>query len=167
MHISDITVRRPVLAAVISMFLVLIGLVSYDKLSIREYPDIDKPVVTVSTVYLGASSEIVERDITQVLEDSLSGISNIKKITSTSKDEISQIRVEFNLSRDMESAANDVREKVSRAIPRLPKDSEQPRVAKSDTDARAILWIGFTSEQLDSIALNDYLDSGVNTSTYY
>ena len=161
MHISDITVRRPVLAAVISMFLVLIGLVSYDKLSIREYPDIDKPVVTVSTVYLGASSEIVERDITQVLEDSLSGISNIKKITSTSKDEISQIRVEFNLSRDMESAANDVREKVSRAIPRLPKDSEQPRVAKSDTDARAILWIGFTSEQLDSIALNDYLDRNI------
>ena len=161
MHISEITVRRPVLAAVISMFLVLIGLVSYDKLSIREYPDIDKPVVTVSTVYLGASAEIVERDITQVLEDSLSGISNIKEIKSTSKDEISQIRVEFNLSRDMESAANDVREKVSRAIPRLPKDSEQPRVAKSDTDARAILWIGFTSEQLDSIALNDYLDRNV------
>ena len=161
MHISDITVRRPVLAAVISMFLVLIGLVSYDKLSIREYPDIDKPVVTVSTVYRGASSEIVERDITQVLEDSLSGISNIKEIKSTSKDEISQIRVEFNLSRDMESAANDVREKVSRAIPRLPKNSEQPRVAKSDTDARAILWIGFTSEQLDSIALNDYLDRNI------
>ena len=161
MHISDITVRRPVLAAVISMFLVLIGVVSYDKLSIREYPDIDKPVVTVSTVYRGASAEIVERDITQVLEDSLSGISNIKEIKSTSKDEISQIRVEFNLSRDMESAANDVREKVSRAIPRLPKDSEQPRVAKSDTDARAILWIGFTSEQLDSIALNDYLDRNI------
>ena len=161
MHISEITVRRPVLAAVISMFLVLIGLVSYDKLSIREYPDIDKPVVTVSTVYRGASAEIVERDITQILEDSLSGISNIKEIRSTSKDEISQIRIEFSLSRDMESAANDVREKVSRAIPRLPKDSEQPRVAKSDTDARAILWIGFTSEQLDSIALNDYLDRNV------
>ena len=161
MHISEITVRRPVLAAVISMFLVLIGLVSYDKLSIREYPDIDKPVVTVSTVYRGASAEIVERDITQILEDSLSGISNIKEIKSTSKDEISQIRIEFSLSRDMESAANDVREKVSRAIPRLPKDSEQPRVAKSDTDARAILWIGFTSEQLDSIALNDYLDRNV------
>ena len=161
MHISEITVRRPVLAAVISMFLVLIGLVSYDKLSIREYPDIDKPVVTVSTVYRGASAEIIERDITQILEDSLSGISNIKEIKSASKDEISQIRIEFNLSRDMESAANDVREKVSRAIPRLPKDSEQPRVAKSDTDARAILWIGFTSEQLDSIALNDYLDRNV------
>ncbi|MBT3697535.1 MAG: efflux RND transporter permease subunit [Gammaproteobacteria bacterium] len=161
MHISETTVRRPVLAAVISMFLVLLGLVSYDKLSIREYPDIDKPVVTVSTVYRGASAEIVERDITQILEDSLSGISNIKEIKSESKDEISSIRIEFTLSRDMESAANDVREKVSRAIPRLPKDSEQPRVAKSDTDARAILWIGFTSDQLDSIALNDYLDRNI------
>ena len=161
MHISEITVRRPVLAAVISMFLVLLGLVSYDKLSIREYPDIDKPVVTVSTVYRGASAEIVERDITQILEDSLSGISNIKEIKSESKDEISSIRIEFTLSRDMESAANDVREKVSRALPRLPKDSEQPRVAKSDTDARAILWIGFTSNQLDSIALNDYLDRNI------
>ncbi|MBT3548789.1 MAG: efflux RND transporter permease subunit [Gammaproteobacteria bacterium] len=161
MHISETTVRRPVLAAVISMFLVLIGLVAYDKLSIREYPDIDKPVVTVSTIYLGASAEIVERDITQILEDSLSGISDIKEIKSESKDEVSSIRIEFNLSRDMESAANDVREKVSRAIPKLPKDSEQPRVAKSDTDARAILWIGFTSNQLDSIALNDYLDRNI------
>ena len=106
MHISEITVRRPVLAAVISMFLVLLGLVSYDKLSIREYPDIDKPVVTVSTVYRGASAEIVERDITQILEDSLSGISNIKEIKSESKDEISSIRIEFTLSRDMEFKLN-------------------------------------------------------------
>ena len=115
MHISEITVNRPVLATVISLFLVLVGLVSYDKISIIEYPDIDKPVVTVSTVYRGASAEIVERDITQVLEDSLAGISNIKEIKSESKDELSSIRIEFNLSRDMESAANDVREKVSRA----------------------------------------------------
>ena len=145
MHISEITVRRPVLAAVISMFLVLLGLVSYDKLSIREYPDIDKPVVTVSTVYRGASAEIVERDITQILEDSLSGISNIKEIKSESKDEISSIRIEFTLSRDMESAANDVREKVSRALPRLPKDSEQPRVAKSDTDATLLSLLHFAT----------------------
>jgi multidrug efflux pump len=86
MHISEITVHRPVLATVISLFLVLIGLVSYDKISIREYPDIDKPVVTVNTVYRGASAEIIERDITQILEDSLAGISNIKEIKSESKD---------------------------------------------------------------------------------
>ncbi len=161
MHISEITVRRPVLATVISLFLVLIGLVSYDKLTIREYPDIDKPVVTVSTIYRGASAEIVERDITQILEDSLAGISNIKEIKSESRDELSSIRIEFTLSRDMESAANDVREKVARASPLLPKDADKPRVAKSDTDARAILWIGFTSEQLDSIELNDYLDRNI------
>tara|TARA_Y100000768_G_scaffold74237_1_gene52374 strand:- start:666 stop:3698 length:3033 start_codon:yes stop_codon:yes gene_type:complete len=161
MHISETTVRRPVLATVISMFLVLIGLVSYDKLTIREYPDIDKPVVTVTTIYRGASAEIVERDITQILEDSLAGISNIKEIKSESRDELSSIRIEFTLSRDMESAANDVREKVARASPLLPKDSDQPRVAKSDTDARAILWIGFTSDQLDSIELNDYLDRNI------
>ena len=161
MHISEITVHRPVLATVISLFLVLIGLVSYDKISIREYPDIDKPVVTVNTVYRGASAEIIERDITQVLEDSLAGISNIKEIKSESKDELSSIRIEFTLSRDMESAANDVREKVARASPKLPVDADKPRVAKSDTDARAVLWVGFTSKQLDTIQLNDYLDRNI------
>ncbi len=161
MHISEITVHRPVLATVISLFLVLIGLVSYDKISIREYPDIDKPVVTVNTVYRGASAEIIERDITQVLEDSLAGISNIKEIKSESKDELSSIRVEFNLSKDMETAANDVREKVSRASPKLPFDADKPRVAKSDTDARAVLWVGFTSKQLDTIQLSDYLDRNI------
>ena len=161
MHISEVTVKRPVFATVISLFLVLVGIVSYDKLTIREYPDIDKPVVTVTTVYRGASAEIIERDITQVLEDSLAGISDIKEIKSDSSDEVSSIRIEFSLDKDMETAANDVREKVSRASPKLPQDSDQPRVAKSDTDARAILWIGFSSNQLDSIALNDYLDRNI------
>ena len=161
MHISEITVRRPVLAIVISLFLVLIGIVSYDKLTIREYPDIDKPVVTVNTVYRGASAEIIERDITQILEDSLAGISDIKEITSESRNELSQIRIEFNLSRDMDSAANDVRDKIARVVARLPDDADQPRVEKADTDARAIIWIGFTSNQLDSIQLNDYLDRNI------
>ncbi len=161
MHISEITIRRPVLAMVISLFLVLIGIVAYDKLTIREYPDIDKPVVTVKTVYRGASAEIIERDITQILEDSLAGISDIKEIKSESRNELSSIRIEFNLDRDIDSAANDVREKVSRAAPLLPDDSDQPRVAKSDTDARAIIWIGFTSNQLSSIQLNDYLDRNI------
>jgi multidrug efflux pump len=161
MHISEITVRRPVLAIVISLFLVLIGIVSYEKLTIREYPDIDKPVVTVNTVYRGASAEIIERDITQILEDSLAGISDIKEITSESRNELSQIRIEFNLSRDMDSAANDVRDKIARVVARLPDDADQPRVEKADTDARAIIWIGFTSNQLDSIQLNDYLDRNI------
>ena len=161
MHISETTVNRPVLAIVISLFLIILGLVSYDKLSIREYPDIDKPVVTVSTIYRGASAEIMERDVTQILEDSISGISDIKEIRSESQNEFSSIKIEFNLSRDMDSAANDVREKVSRALSKLPRNADQPRVSKSDTDARAVMWIGFSSNQLTSIQLNDYLDRNV------
>ena len=161
MHVSELTVKRPVLASVISLFLVLIGIISYDKLTIREYPDIDKPVITVSTIYRGASAEIMERDITQVLEDSISGISDIKDIKSDSKNEFSSIKIEFNLNRDMDSAANDVREKVSRVLSLLPKESNQPRVSKSDTDARAVMWIGFSSDQLSAIELNDYLDRNI------
>ena len=92
----------------------LIGIASYDKLTIREYPDIDRPVVTVTTVYKGASSKILERDVTQIIEDSLAGISGIREITSESKDEVSKIRVEFTLQTKIDSAANDVRDKVSR-----------------------------------------------------
>ena len=161
MHVSELTVKRPVLASVISLFLVLIGIISYDKLTIREYPDIDKPVITVSTIYRGASAEIMERDVTQVLEDSISGISDIKEIKSDSRNEFSSIKIEFNLNRDMDSAANDVREKVSRVSSLLPKESNQPRVSKSDTDARAVMWIGFSSNQLSAIELNDYLDRNI------
>ena len=161
MHVSELTVKRPVLASVISLFLVLIGIIAYDKLTIREYPDIDKPVITVSTIYRGASAEIMERDVTQVLEDSISGISDIKEIKSDSKNEFSSIKIEFNLNRDMDSAANDVREKVSRVSSLLPKESNQPRVSKSDTDARAVMWIGFSSDQLSAIELNDYLDRNI------
>ena len=161
MHVSELTVKRPVLASVISLFLVLIGIISYDKLTIREYPDIDKPVITVSTIYRGASAEIMERDVTQVLEDSISGVSDIKEIKSDSKNEFSSIKIEFNLNRDMDSAANDVREKVSRVSSLLPKESNQPRVSKSDTDARAVMWIGFSSDQLSAIELNDYLDRNI------
>ena len=103
----------------------------------------------------------MERDVTQVLEDSISGISDIKEIKSDSKNEFSSIKIEFNLNRDMDSAANDVREKVSRVSSLLPKESNQPRVSKSDTDARAVMWIGFSSDQLSAIELNDYLDRNI------
>ena len=161
MHISETTVKRPVLAAVLSLFVILIGLASYDKLTIREYPDIDRPVVTVTTVYLGASSKILERDVTEIIEDSLSGISGIREITSESRDELSKIRIEFTLETDLDTAANDVRDKVSRVAALLPAEAESPRIAKSDSDARAIMWIGFSSDILTSIQLNDYLDRNV------
>ncbi|MEK9793698.1 MAG: efflux RND transporter permease subunit, partial [Gammaproteobacteria bacterium] len=161
MHISETTVKRPVLAAVLSLFVVLIGIASYDKLTIREYPDIDRPVVTVTTVYKGASSKILERDVTQIIEDSLAGISGIREITSESKDEVSKIRVEFNLETKIDSAANDVRDKVSRVAALLPDQADSPRIAKSDSDARAMMWIGFSSDILTSIQLNDYLERNV------
>lgn len=161
MHISETTVKRPVLAAVLSLFVVLIGIASYDKLTIREYPDIDRPVVTVTTVYKGASSKILERDVTQIIEDSLAGISGIREITSESKDEVSKIRVEFTLQTKIDSAANDVRDKVSRVAALLPDQADSPRIAKSDSDARAMMWIGFSSDILTSIQLNDYLERNV------
>ena len=144
MHISEVTVNRPVFAAVLSLFVILIGLASYDKLTIREYPDIDRPVVTVTTIYTGASSKILERDVTEIIEDSLSGISGIREITSESRDELSKIRVEFTLETNLDTAANDVRDKVSRIAALLPDDADNPRIAKSDSDARAIMWIGFS-----------------------
>ena len=161
MHISEITVNRPVFAAVLSLFVILIGLASYDKLTIREYPDIDRPVVTVTTIYTGASSKILERDVTEIIEDSLSGISGIREITSESRDEVSKIRVEFTLETNLDTAANDVRDKVSRIAALLPDEADNPRIAKSDSDARAIMWIGFSSDILTSIQLNDYLDRNI------
>lgn len=161
MHISEITVNRPVFAAVLSLFVVLIGLASYDKLTIREYPDIDRPVVTVTTIYTGASSKILERDVTEIIEDSLSGISGIREITSESRDELSKIRIEFTLETNLDTAANDVRDKVSRIAALLPDEADNPRIAKSDSDARAIMWIGFSSDILTSIQLNDYLDRNI------
>ncbi len=161
MHISEITVKRPVFAAVLSLFVILIGLASYDKLTIREYPDIDRPVVTVTTIYTGASSKILERDVTEIIEDSLSGISGIREITSESRDELSKIRVEFTLETNLDTAANDVRDKVSRIAALLPDEADNPRIAKSDSDARAIMWIGFSSDILTSIQLNDYLDRNI------
>ena len=161
MHISEVTVNRPVFAAVLSLFVILIGLASYDKLTIREYPDIDRPVVTVTTIYTGASSKILERDVTEIIEDSLSGISGIREITSESRDEVSKIRVEFTLATNLDTAANDVRDKVSRIAALLPDEADNPRIAKSDSDARAIMWIGFSSDILTSIQLNDYLDRNI------
>ena len=114
MRISEISVRRPVFATVISLLLVIFGLVSLDRLAIREYPDIDRPVVSVTTNYVGASAPVIETKITQVIEDSIAGIEGILKIESESEDERSQVRIEFDVNRDVDAAANDVRDRVSR-----------------------------------------------------
>lgn len=122
MIISDICIRRPVFATVLSLLLVLIGLVSYTRLSVREYPRIDTPVVTVETKYTGASAEVIETQITKPLEDSIAGIDAVDVITSISRAEQSQITVTFRLEKDPDAAAADVRDRVSRVRAKLPKN---------------------------------------------
>ena len=116
MRISELSVRRPVFATVLSMLLVIFGLVSLQRLSVREYPDIDRPTVSITTAYRGASAAIIETKITQIIEDSVAGIEGILKIESDSEDERSQVRIEFDVNRDVDAAANDVRDRVSRVM---------------------------------------------------
>ena len=126
MLLSDVSVRRPVFAAVISLILVIVGLMSASSMSIREYPDIERPTVSISTTYRGAASDIVERRVTQIIEDQIAGVSGITKISSTSFDERSTISIEFSRDRDMDSAANDIRDRVSRVLNNLPDEADPP-----------------------------------------
>ncbi len=156
LFISDISIKRPVLATVVSIMMLIFGFFSLDKLSVREYPDIDKPIVSIKTVYKGAPSSIIESQITQVIEEAISGIEGIKLITSNSKEEVSSVSIEFNLSRKIDNAANDVRDKVAGIINKLPKNIDSPRVSKTDADARPFIWMGLSSDIWDSIELSDY-----------
>ena len=158
MILPDISIRRPVFATVMSLMLVLIGIISYQRLSVREYPKIDTPVVSVRTVYTGASPEIIESQITKPLEEALAGIEGIRTIKSVSREEVSQVSVEFLLERDQDAAANDVRDRVARVRGVLPDDAEDPVVAKVDSDAQAIIWIAFSSEQHNPLEITDYAD---------
>ena len=155
MVLSDICIRRPVFATVMSLIIVLIGLVSFSKLAIREYPKIDEPVVTVETRYPGASSEVVESQITKPLEDSLAGIDGIDVLTSISRAEQSQITVRFRLDKDPNAGANDVRDRVSRVRAKLPQTIEEPVIAKVEADANPIIWLAFSSGSMSPLALTD------------
>ncbi len=156
MTLSEISIRRPVLATVMSLLLVLIGIISYQRLTVREYPNIDAPIVSVRTVYTGASAEVIESQVTRPLEDTLAGIEGIKTIKSTSREEVSQITVEFVRTREPDAAASDVRDRVARARGRLPDDVDEPVVAKIEADAQAIMWIAFSSEQHNQLEITDY-----------
>ena len=154
--LSDTSIRRPVLATVLSAVLLIFGLFAFDRLTVREYPDIDRPVISIGTTYRGASAPIIETQVTQVVEDAVAGISGIETISSTSREESSSVNIEFEAARDIEAAANDVRDRVARAVGRLPDEAERPRVAKSDSDARPMIWIAVSSENMDGLALTDY-----------
>ena len=158
MILSDISIRRPVLATVMSLLIILIGLIAFDRLPVREYPNIDAPVVSVRTVYPGASAEVMESQITKPLEDSLSGIEGVRTIKSVSREEVSQITVEFVQSRDPEAAANDARDRVARVRGALPDEAQDPVVAKIEADAQAIIWLAFSSDRQSPLEITDYAD---------
>ncbi len=158
MTLPELSIKRPVFATVMSLVLVLVGLVSYDRLSVREYPAIDPPVITVQTTYPGASAAIVETQVTQVLEDSLSGIEGIDFITSISRQESSQITVRFKLDRNPDYAAADVRDRVGRVRGRLPDEIEEPIIQKVEADAQPILHLAFFSDRHSALEITDYAD---------
>lgn len=158
MNLPQISIQRPVFAIVLSLLLMLVGLISYDRLTVREYPEIDEPIVTVTTTYPGASAEIMESQVTQPLEDSLSGIEGIEYITSSSREERSQITVTFNIDRDVDIAANDVRDRVGRSRDELPDEVDEPMTAKVEADAQPIIYIAFSSDRASVLEVSDYAD---------
>ena len=158
MFLPELSVKRPVLATVMSLLIILIGIIAFDRLTVREYPKIDSPVVSVRTVYTGASPQVIESQVTQPLEDSISGIEGVKTLKSVSREEVSQITVEFTNDRDPDLAANDVRDRVSRARDRLPLEVKEPIIAKVEADAQAIVWLRLFSEQHAALEISDYAD---------
>lgn len=158
MWLSNLSIHRPVLATVMSLVLVLLGLVGFTRLSVREYPDIDPPVVSVTTLYAGASPEVIETTITEPLEDQITSIEGIKTLTSNSSEGMSNIIVTFELYRDIDLAAQDVRDRVARARQVLPDDVEEPVIVKQDADAQPIMWLGLASETYSQLQLTDYAD---------
>ncbi len=155
MIVSDICIRRPVFATVLSLAVVLIGLVSWTRLTIREYPNIDEPVVTVRTTYKGASPDIIESQVTKPMEDSLAGIEGVDVLSSISRQEDSQITIKFRLERDPDGAAADVRDRVSRVRNRLPQDVEEPVIAKVEADANPIIYLAFSSDRHSALEITD------------
>jgi multidrug efflux pump len=158
MFLSDVAVKRPVFASVVNLLLVVFGIVSISLLSLREYPDIDPPIVSINTNYPGASASIVETRITQLIEERISGIEGIKNIESSSRNGRSSISIEFDLSRDIDAASNDVRERVSRVLNNLPDQAEPPEVSKSNSDEDVIVWYNLRSDNLSVMELTDYAD---------
>ncbi|MFZ2972696.1 MAG: efflux RND transporter permease subunit [Ferribacterium limneticum] len=155
MKVSEICIKRPVFATVLSLVIMLLGIVSYDRLPVREYPKIDEPVVTVNTNYRGASAEIIESQVTKPLEDSLAGIEGVEVITSISRAESSQISVRFKLERAPDSAASDVRDRVSRVRNKLPDEVDEPVIAKVEADANPVIWIAFSSDKHSALEVTD------------
>ena len=151
MILSRVSIQRPILATMLNLVLVLFGLIGLSRLPVRELPDIDPPVISVSTVFPGANAQVVETEITERLEEAINNIEGIKTLRSTSREGVSNITIEFDLSRDIDVAAQDVRDRVSRVRGRLPQDIREPIIAKQDSDAQPILWITMNSERYSPV----------------
>lgn len=156
MILTDLSVKRPVFASVISILLIAFGLVSFDKLPLREYPNIDPPIVSVQTNYRGASAAVVESRITQLVEDRISGVEGIRNINSSSSDGRSSVTLEFDVGRDIEAAANDVRDRISGLLNNLPEEAEPPEVQKANGGDEVIMWLNLVSDQMNTLQLTDY-----------
>ncbi|MBK0393563.1 efflux RND transporter permease subunit [Ramlibacter algicola] len=158
MQLPEIAIRRPVFATVLSLLVLLIGAVSFTRLAVREYPKIDEPIVTVSVRYPGASAEVMESQVTKPLEDSIAGIDAVDVITSISRPEQSQIQVRFRLEKDADAAAAEVRDRTSRVRNKLPQAIDEPVIAKVEADAFPVIWLAFTSDTLNPLQINDYVN---------
>jgi multidrug efflux pump len=158
MVLSEFSIRRPIVCTVFSLLLLLVGLLAFRQLPVREYPDIDPPVVSVTTVYPGAAAEVVELRVTEPLEEQLSTIDGIRVLKSVSREQVSQITIEFELIRNPDEAANDVRDRVGRARARLPAEVEEPSVAKTEADSRPFLWISVNSQRHGRTELTELAD---------
>ena len=163
MKLSDISIRRPVLASMLSAALVLFGVIGYTQLSVREFPDVDPPIISVSTVLPGANPQVVESAVTDILEEELSTVEGLRTLSSGSAEQVSNITLEFTLDRPVEEAAQDVRDKVSRVRGRLPEDVLEPVVAKQDADANPFFWLALRGANYDLMQLSDIGDRVVKT----
>jgi len=156
MILSDISVTRPVLAAVLSLLLIAFGLLSFDRLPLREYPDIDPPVVSIDTIYPGAAANVVETRITELIEDRVAGVEGIRFIDSKSEDGRSVINIEFSINRDIDAAANDIRDRVSTVLDDLPDEADPPEIQKVDSNEDVIMWLNLASDRMSVPELTDY-----------
>ncbi|HXE59043.1 MAG TPA: efflux RND transporter permease subunit [Gemmatimonadales bacterium] len=163
MRLSDISIRRPVLASMLSAALVLFGVIGYRELSVREFPDVDPPIISVSTVLPGANPQVVESAVTDILEEELSTVQGLRTLTSSSAEQVSNITLEFTLDRKVEDAAQDVRDMVSRVRGRLPQDIEEPIIAKQEADASPFFWLALSGDNYDLLQLSDIADRIVKT----
>ncbi|MCC6758909.1 MAG: efflux RND transporter permease subunit [Candidatus Omnitrophica bacterium] len=152
MKLSEISIKRPVLATMMSLGLILFGVIGLNRLPVRELPDIDPPVVNITTVYPGASAGVMETQVTEILEESIISVEGIKILSSESRQQVSNITVEFDLSRSIDVAAQDVRDRVARVRGNLPEDIEEPIIAKQDSNAQPVLWIALFSDRYSTLS---------------